>query len=244
MKAVSLIVLVFALHFMSGGAGYSQGSGLDYLRGGSKLSEEPGALYVEDILDRPIELRALRDAPIYYQLDLGRFLGTMKAGTPVRVVALTEHAYKVRGAATHGEVSGWMRITDLMALDPKFVENIKKLYERQKLVADLIANKQVALGMKLDEVRAALGNPNEKSSRLDGAGRTDVYDYVSYSYIPQLQTVRGVDGQLYNRMVSTRVVSSRLSVSFKDELVVSVEEKETTAPARPALVVPPPVVFF
>ena len=43
------------------------------------MIREPGALYIEDATDRAVQLPALRDSPIYYNSDLKRFLGTIRA---------------------------------------------------------------------------------------------------------------------------------------------------------------------
>ena len=238
MKAVAYLLLAPALLAVMSIESHAQAGRK------SSLIREPGAMYVEDVVSRPINLPALRDAPIYYNLDMKRFLGTIRGGTSMQLIAMSGELYKVRGQATHSFVVGWMRAADLTALDPKFIENVKKLVEREWIVAELIENKQVALGMKLDEVRESIGRPNEKSSKLDKGGRKDVYEYIDHSIIPQLQTVRGLDGRLYNTYVNTRVISSHLIVTFENEIVVSVEEKEARAPVRPAIRIPPPVVFF
>ena len=210
----------------------------------STILRESGALYVEDATDRVIQLPALRDSPIYYNSDLKRFLGTIRAGTRMQLLAISGELYKVRGQATHSFVVGWMRSADLTAVDPKFVDNLKKLSERKRVVEQLIKNKQVALGMRLEEVRESLGRPTEKSSKLDRGGRKDTYEYIDHAMVPQLRTVQGIDGRLYNTYVSTRVIASHLIVTFENEIVVSVEEKEANAPVRPAIRIPPPVVFF
>ena len=68
---------------------------------------EPGALYVEDILPKPVRLAVAKDTFIYYQTDLQRVLGSMAAGTLVQVIAMSDGLYKVRGRARHGDVAGW-----------------------------------------------------------------------------------------------------------------------------------------
>jgi len=40
---------------------------------------------------------------------MDRALGTMAAGTPVALVAMSDTAYRVRGRAGHGDVAGWMK---------------------------------------------------------------------------------------------------------------------------------------
>ena len=78
----------------------------------SRLAErtEPGALYVEDILPKPVRLAVLAESVIYYQGDMQRALGAMAPGTPVLLVAMTETASKsaaARGMATLPAGCAW-----------------------------------------------------------------------------------------------------------------------------------------
>ena len=56
-------------------------------------------------------------------------------------------------------VSGWVSPRLLGSKDKDFVENLKKVYERQKVVRELIAKHEVAIGMSVEEVGASLGKP-------------------------------------------------------------------------------------
>jgi hypothetical protein len=192
----------------------------------SRLAErtEPGAIYLQDILPKPVRLAVLAESVIYYQGDMQRPLGAMAPGTPVILVAMNDSAYKVRGRARHGDVSGWMRMADLQSTDPKLAEKLKAFYERQKKVDDLIAAKQVALGMTPEEVEMSLGRPTRRSTRTTAAGREEVLEYSIYEKVPQYTTGRDALGNLVQSVIYVKVEVGRLTLSFQNGAVAEINE--------------------
>jgi len=96
------------------------------------------------------------------------------AGSSVQLVAMTENVYRVSGKGKYGKIKGWVSPKSLASQDPNFIENLQKLYQRQLKVNNFIANKQVAIGMTLNEVAQSLGNPTKKESVItkDGTSGT------------------------------------------------------------------------
>lgn len=213
----------------------------------SRLAErtEPGAMYVEDILPKPVRLSVLAESVIYYQGDMQRVLGAMAPGTLVQLVAMTDTAYKVRGRARHGDVAGWMRIDDLKSPDPKLAEKLKAFYERQVKVDELIARKQVALGMTSQEVELSLGRPTRRSTRITAAGRDEVLEYSIYERVPQTTTGRDALGNLVQTTIYVKVEVGRLTLGFQNGAVNEINETMGN-PLGPAGVqsVPLPVTVF
>lgn len=185
---------------------------------------EPGAMYLEDILPKPLRLTVVREAPIYYQLRMQEVLGSMAPGTPVQVIAMSDTGYRVRGRARHGDVAGWMRMSDLQAADPKLAEKLKAFYTRQKQVDALIAANQIALGMTVAEVKASLGNPTRRSSKINAAGREESLEYSIFERVPQVTTGRDRFGNLVQSTIYVKVEVGRLSVAFKDEVATEINE--------------------
>ena len=60
-----LIVLVMALLV---GAGRLAGAGA--------VIREPGAIYLEDLMEKPVRIATIESAPIFYQSDMARYRGT------------------------------------------------------------------------------------------------------------------------------------------------------------------------
>lgn len=213
----------------------------------SRLAEqtEPGALYVEDILPKPVRLAVLAESVIYYQSDMQRVLGAMAAGTPVLLVAMSEGSYKVRGRARHGDVAGWMRMQDLKTPDPLLADKLKAFYERQKKVDELIAKKQVALGMTSTEVEASLGRPTRRSTKITAAGRDEVLEYSIYEKVPQVTTGRDALGNLVQNTIYVKVEVGRLSINFQGGSVSEINETMgNPLGAGGVQVVPVPVTVY
>ena len=209
----------------------------------SSLSQEPGAIYFGDLLAEPVRLKLPLRTEIYYQLNLERWLGTIEAGRDVTVEAMSEKAYRVRGKATHGDVVGWVS-AEALRLNPELVAKLKQLYERQKEVSEMIANKQVGLGMTLAEVKACLGQPTRISAKVDGDGKSDVVEYSVFDKVTQYQTVRGRDGQFYQTPVVLKVETGVLTITLKNDQVTAIEEtKGQPLAGSPVKIVVPPVII-
>lgn len=210
----------------------------------SNLSREPGAIYLEDFLDKPVKMRVMKEVPIYATAERKRALGTLKAPRYVDVLAMNETGYRVRGMALHGQVAGWVLAAEVMSEDKNLAANLRKMYERQKVVQELIDNNQVALGMTIDEVQASLGKPDRKSSKLDKDGRHDVFEYVTYEKVPQYRYVQDAYGRLIRQTYYIKVETGKVSISFKNENVESIEEKEGEPQMGDLKIVPLPIELF
>ena len=187
---------------------------------------EPGAIYLEDLLKKPVQLATLTDAPIFYQSDLRRFLGVLRKGQLVELQALSEGAYRVRGKAQQGQVVGWVEAQHLTALKKEFLAALRQNAARQSDVNALIARNEVAINMTPEEVAVSLGKPAKKTSRLDAAGRQEVWEFVRFDRIPQ--EVAGYDryGRLVSSIVYVKVPAGKLAVTFTENLVSALEQNE------------------
>ncbi len=195
-------------------------------RNGSKLADEPGTITVEGLLPKPVVLKVATECTIYYHSDLQRALGSMAPGTIVTLVAIGDTAYRVRGRARHGDVAGWLRPADVISPDPDLHENLKRVHARQMQVRALIANKEVALGMTMDEVRESLGKPTRTSSKVSTFGREDTLEYAIFERVPQTVTGRDAFGRIVQSVVYVKVETGTLNVQFKDNVVETIEEKQ------------------
>jgi hypothetical protein len=145
-------------------------------RPSSRLAVEPGTIHVEDILPKAVFMKVMQDSPIYVSSKLDRAIGSMAPGTIVKLVGMSDTAFRVRGKARHGDTSGWLPTAAVAHPDPNLVTNLKKLHERQTKVEELIAAHQIALGMTGEEVASSLGKPTRKSSKLSTTGKEEKID--------------------------------------------------------------------
>lgn len=189
---------------------------------------EAGSIYLEDFAIKPVRLAITADAPIFYQADMARYLGTLGKGQSVELQAVADHAYRIRGKAQQGQVAGWVETKFLTPLKTEFLANLKQNAARRDEVGALIAKNEVAVNMTPEEVTASLGKPAKKTSRLDAKGREDVWEFVRFERVPQEVTGYDQAGRIVRNVVYVKVPNGRLAVTFHDNLVASLEQTEGT----------------
>lgn len=204
----------------------------------SNLGREKDALYLEDVLKKPLKLKVKADAIVYNNLGAERRLGVIPAGTLVNVVAINDKALRVRGKAEHDDVSGWVGRAFLEELDPRITETLTKMMERQKLVDELIRQKTVAIGMTSAEVDLVLGAPSKRTSRVDKTGQVEIYEYITYRIIPQQVAQRDQNGQVFYTLVNNKVETGRRTLTFENRVVSAIEESEAKAPKSGIVPIP------
>lgn len=239
MGRLPVLLVAYGLLFAS----LSPNSALAQL-GKSNLFQEKGGVYLEGLLDKPIELKVVKPAPIYSSLKGERWLGNLVPGYPATLLAISDKAYRVRAKARQGQVAGWVSPKALQGIDGKMVENLKKLAERELLVQDLISKKQIAMGMTVGEVERSLGRPDNRTSKVTKQGREDKVEYITYERVAQTVTRPDRFGRLFQSTVYVKVPVGKLTIEFKDELVSSIEESEGDNVGGPVKIVPPPIVLF
>ena len=213
-------------------------------RGGSSLSQEPGAVYLEGLLDKRVYLHVTKPAPVYYQLDRRRLAGTLLPNQKVVVLAVTEQLYRVRGKARHAQVAGWVPIAYLTSTEKDFVAKIKKLYERQLLVQEMIRKREVALGMTMDEVLSSIGKPSKRSSKLTAKAKDDTWEYVTYDRVPHREIRYDQYGRPFQSITYLKIPVGKLAIQFTGEVVASIEEVEGDPIPGAIKIVPGPVFLW
>ncbi len=209
----------------------------------SALPREPGAVYLEDLSIKPVKLTVIGEAAVYSQITNGRFLGVLRKGSVAEVVAISDTAVRVRGTAQQGGVAGWVPAAGLTPMKPEFIDSVKKNAQRKTEVDALVAKGEAALNMTPDEVSAALGKPQKKTSRLDANGRQEIWEFIRYTRVPQ--EAPGLDPATGRAIVTTvyvKVPSGKLAVTFEKNLVTSLEQTEGADVNAPVRLVSPPVV--
>jgi hypothetical protein len=201
---------------------------------------ETGAIYLEDLLPKPVRVATVADAPIYYKIDLQRYLGTLKKGQFVELQAVSDNAYRVRGVAQQGQVAGWVEAKYLSPVKKEFLASLRQNAARREAVQALILKKEVAINMTPDEVALALGKPTKTTSRLDAAGREDIWEYIRYELQAQESVGRDGFGKVVTAVTYVKVPVGKLAVTFANSLVSALEQSEGSARnVRPSVVQPP-----
>lgn len=209
----------------------------------SLIDRDPDVVHLAEYVKDPIELKVVKDAAVFTDKNGKNKLGILKADQTVVLEAMTDKAYKVRGQGEKNGISGWVGPGNFSSKDPNFVENLKKLHDRQIEVEALIAEKQVAIGMTPDEVSRARGNPTKTSVKQTGKGQSGRWEYIDFEQVEHYNYRRDpVSGQVFRQLsYVTQEEKSKTVVEFENGLVSSLEESEQRRGA-PKIIVPP-VVF-
>ena len=214
-------------------------------RNKSNLKREPGAIYLEDFSEDKVELLAIKQEPIYVSPQRKKAIGQLRKGKKVTLIAMINKQYLIRGMALHGQVKGWIFPSALQGLNKDFSDKLHALYERKKVVDELIKNKQIALGMNTGEVIESMGKPSRKNSKLDRGGRLDTYEYSTFERVAQYRFRRDSQGNLFRQKYYVKMETGKLSVTFKNDIVESIEETEGNPLGGGDLkIVPIPIELF
>jgi len=206
----------------------------------SLLDSDPDVIYLDQVFEKPLELIVTKEAPVYSDKNAVRKLGTLKADQKVKLEAITDKAYRVRGQGLHDGISGWVGPWAFTSPDPDFVAHLKQLYDRQMKVKELIEAKELAIGMTLKEVQIVLGEPTKTTMRKTVKGESGQWEYVEYEEIKQYaDRVDPVTGTLYRQLISvTREEKERTVVEFEDGYVSALEESKSRKARKVTIVLP------
>lgn len=208
---------------------------------GSLLNDDPSVVYLETVVENPIKLKVIKEAPVYSDKDGNHRLGFLKADQVVDLEGMTEKAYRVRGQGTRHGIAGWVPPWAFSHPEDDFVAKLKQLYERQIAVNEIIRAKGVAIGMTMDEVSQSRGKPTKTSIRRTAKGQSGSWEYLEYDEVKHYITrVDPASGQAYRQLSHvTREETGKTLVEFEDGLVTALEESENNGPGNVRIVVPP-----
>ena len=207
----------------------------------SLLDSDPEVAYLSEIVDKPIKLKVIKEAPVYSDKNGTRRLGFLKADQVVELEEMTEKVYRVRGKGTRNGIAGWVAPWAFSHPQEDFVAKLKKLFERQMAVNEIIAANGVAIGMTENEVAKSLGKPTKTSVRRTADGQESTWEFIIYEDVNHYVTrVDAISGQVFRQLSHvTREEKGKTTVEFKDSLVTALEETEDNNSGNPRIVVPP-----
>ena len=151
---------------------------------------------------------------------------------------------------------------ELEPLPEDLLANLKKSEERRRIVDDLIARNEVAIGMTIDEVGRSLGKPQKVTNRADQEGTTQIWEFIKYDLVPQTTYAPGYgqtifnpphkppvviqSGGYYPRQSTSRSPWADSRCPFKDGIVDSLDQTEGTlyGAGRVSVVTPPVNVYW
>jgi len=234
MKAESILILSLAFALLISTEAKSERKSL--------LNSEPGVIYLEEILEVPIKLKVIKEAPVYSDKEGKIRLGFLKANQTVELEGMTEKAYRVRGQGrSNNGIVGWVGPHAFSHPQEDFIAKLKQLYERQILVKKVIDDKGIAIGMTLDEVDKSRGKPTKTSVRRTAKGEAGSWEYIDYDEVKHYVTrIDPVSGQAFRQLSHvTREETGKTVVEFEDGLVSALQEDVDNGPGNVRIIIPP-----
>jgi hypothetical protein len=206
------------------------------------LIREEGAVYLEEFVTKPVFVTTADAARVFLRSDLQKYVGTLRVGQRLQLLAITDSVARVRGNAEQGQVAGWLPLSAIRGASQEFLTALRANARRKQEVDEFVKRNEVAINMTVDEVISSLGKPTKRHQKLDAAGRTETWEYTRYERVPQQVTGRDREGRLVTSTVYVKVPAGTLTVSFKNQLVDSLEQTEGGAAAPPVRLVTAPIV--
>lgn len=206
------------------------------------IDDAPDVVMLE--ADDQMQLMVLEPTVVYATKKGGRRLGVYPVQTKLMLLGMTQRACKVKGKAKHSKVTGWVSPKQLAAKEPEFVKSLQNHYKREMEIRELIAKKEVAIGMTLAEVRRSIGDPTKKESRLTKDGSSGTWEYTKSEERKHYTTHRDLaSGQIYRRFSHvTQEVSEQLKLEFEKDVITAISTLEDQGAGNIRIVVPP-VIF-
>lgn len=211
----------------------------------SLLQDDPEVVYLKTSASDAVKLHVVKPAPVFSDKDGKNRLGTLLENQTVTLEALAPRCYRVRGKGRTDGIVGWVAPWAFSTAEPEFQKRLKEFYERELQVKELIKQKQVVVGMTVDEVSESRGKPTKTSIRKTETGESGKWEWVDYEEVKHYITrTDPVTGQVYRQFSHvTQIEKGRTSVEFTDGLVTAVEETVDRQGGGNVRIVVPPITF-
>ena len=231
-KVISLLLPFLTLSLASAEITRERNTGLD---------SDPDVIYLNHVVEKPVKLRVIKEAPVYSDKEGNRRLGFLKADQTVELEGMTDKVYRVRGQGTRNGIAGWVGTWAFSHPDKEFVPKLKELYERQITVNEIIDSGGIAVGMTMDEVSESRGTPTKTSVRRTAKGESGSWEFIDYEEIRHYITrVDPVSGQAFRQLSHiTQEERGKTVVEFEEGVVNAVQESEDNSGGTVRIVVPP-----
>ena len=197
---------------------------------------EDGVLYFDGNLPNKVTTTLKSSITVYLHRDFQMALAALYPGQSVELIGMSPEGYLLKTNYRNNTTIGWIRPEDLPSgVDPALFAEAQKNQAHRDAVAVAITNKTVIQGMTPDEVKQAVGSPEQVSSRVDPTGSGLTWIYTTYREDPQYQYTLDGFGRPVLNTYYVKIPIGQLIVAFANGAVISVTQHKTD-PNSPGVV--------
>ena len=198
--------------------------------------QEQGVLYFDNNLPAKITGTIHTVTTLYLHRDFQTALASLYPGQKIEFVGMSPEGYLLKSTARNNTVMGWIHPEDLpTGVDQSLFTQAQKIQVRRDAVAVAITNKSVIQGMTPDEVKAAVGAPEQVLSKVDPSGSSLTWIYTTYREDPQYEYALNTFGRPILQTYYVKIPVGRLTIAFVNGSVISIEQHKID-PNSPGIV--------
>jgi hypothetical protein len=197
---------------------------------------EEGVLYFDGNLPAPVIATLHTATTLYLRHDFQMALAALYTGQKVEVIGMSPDGYLLKATYRNNTVTGWIKPDDLPSgIDPALFVQARKNQAHHDAVSVAIANKNVIPGMTPDEVKLAVGKPEQVSSHVDAGGASLTWVYTTYREDPQYEYTMDAYGRPVLQTYYVKVPIGQLIVGFVNGVVSNITQHKSD-PNSPGVV--------
>ncbi len=189
---------------------------------------EQGVLYFAGNLPGKVEATIHTGTTVYLRRDFQTALAALYNGQKIELIGMAPEGYLVRTTYRNNTITGWIKAADLPSgLDPGVFVAAQKEQARRDAVGVAIANKTVVRGMTPDEVKQAVGKPEQVASREDARGVALTWIYTTYREEPQYEYGFDGFGRPLLQTYYVKIPIGQKIITFANNVVATIEDHKT-----------------
>ena len=199
-----------------------------------------GVIFLSDMNQPPLHLKALRRTPITASRDSQSVIAYLAPGQSVEIVGLGEIQHEIKARTATGFVDGWVDGKALQAPPAALLAKLKQRRERVKAHQDLIERHEATVGMTRAEVHASLGKPDRKAQVHTKLGDEEQWFYTYYKYTPHYEPHQDERGRSSQKVSYRRVPAGHKIITFQQDEVVEIGDDQPADEKLPETGAPVP----
>lgn len=220
--------------------------GLAVCHGACTLAAEirfEDVMYLDEIHAKPLPLKVKSRVALTVSRDQSTVMAYLQKDDVVWLIGIGESRHYVEAFIPSGQARGWVDVEAIEAISEEIRGDVEHRVRKNRRFKELIARKEIDIGMTRGQVEAALGKPTDRKRTVDGEMVEEEWTYRSYKNLPQ-RDLYTVNGRVLERTYYRKVFAGGKTVLMRNDEVVSIREEQTTPEEPvPTISLPPPIVY-